>query len=725
MSGDQSIPTKKKIVGLRTFADDVKRVRGVKNTEETQPVTEPVTEKITEAKQEKEVNSKPKAEKTQSTNIASSKAQEKTNPGSQNALDITLDDNVEIPPFHYIRASSPEDTNFDNPEEIPDKKSLKRDTITKKHAPLQKNIPTETLNLQDEISAVSNQQQPPELGSTSAALNVNIAEEGITEGTIVTDQKHKRFRLFPAVAASLKNWFSVTRSNIEHAQSQQPPKTKIRKSTQRKDVITKAAEQTRRAPQDDYAVIKERLRNVDRNTLATTEVSIKKKTDVDTQEWSTEKTIDPITSESQEVLAATYSYDSPDKNAAADSIEELESMIRGDSTTPVYTKESIQIPETKSVPEAPETISSPNTTETNATDHTPAEHSIQKTDSVPVGYGSLPEYESPEIQPPTPETQTNETTPIQTAPSSIALEMETATQPEEAVAFLRDDVIARPREENTDVDTGGYREYREQYGDTYTPKEEAFLENLSPQTTPPVEPEPAPQLATSPIPESRTAWAQQKRRTTNTQRQARAGTPFIAFIAVVIVATLLGSSASIWWFTRDTQTTTTPETTAQTKNTLPLLGDAHAFLTQVKTTTTSLGNDITYLTPVIGNTPASSETILETLQISADGSFTRNITNIQFGSNKNNPFIVLTVASFDTAFGGILLWESSIPKDLSPLFENAVQTAGKDIRISNNDARVLTDEVGREIVIYGFVDKQTILIAPTRDVFIEVLQSLR
>lgn len=696
--GKRVTPPKKNIVGLRTFADDVERVRAAQ--EGNRPLaqkTVALPSKLNQQKKEVPKNTQPVTAPTPT----KSKEEHSNNAGAKSPSSnegVVFETDPEIPPFHSIRASRPEDTTFGTAEEIPDKKSLQKSTIATKAPPPKLTTTTESLDIDDEVKSLSKNEGAPSLDGESSILDVTSSEQELGEATIVTDQKRKRFRLLPAIVKSLTGWFHDTKKDINRAHTKRRANQKVRKSSQRKEIIKKAAERTRRVPHDDFESVRERLKKVQRNTDATTEFNIKKKEVVEPQIWKTENVTDSaITKESDEILAQTYTYDTPQTETASASIEQLEAMLRGnvsDLHKPVP-EDSMDIQQTQTAP------------------------------SPQIGYSAqIPDTHTADTDIPPQSPKLENEIPSHEAPPA---ETDTATYEDlyESLQSTVDEVIEQPREENAADTLGGYREYRERYGEDYKPQEEVFLEELPPQTTQTI-PEDTLRMSTPPIPAERIAWASQKQKTRSVQKQIQTGTPYLTLIAVIIAAVILGAGTSIWWFTKDDgnrESVTTP--VAAIQNTIPLSADRATFIATLKNTVDMQGTDTTYIVPVIGNTPAVATDILDTLSLSADGSFLRNITDITFGSHNNAPFIVIHISSFDTAFGGILLWESSMNRDLAPLFSPAVQTAGKDVRISNADTRILTDEVGREVLVYGFVNKQTILIAPTRDVFIEVFSSLR
>ncbi len=133
-----------------------------------------------------------------------------------------------------------------------------------------------------------------------------------------------------------------------------------------------------------------------------------------------------------------------------------------------------------------------------------------------------------------------------------------------------------------------------------------------------------------------------------------------------------------------------------------------------------------------------------------------------YNINGNHPFLIVKISSFENAFGGMLLWEKTLNKDLGSLFsaraipitefiptEIASSTNGtavpsnttkivnvdiginedfEDITIRNKDARVLKNARGDTILLYSFLDQQTLLItsseAPLREI-INKLNSLK
>lgn len=167
---------------------------------------------------------------------------------------------------------------------------------------------------------------------------------------------------------------------------------------------------------------------------------------------------------------------------------------------------------------------------------------------------------------------------------------------------------------------------------------------------------------------------------------------------------------------------------------LPITNDRTELLTGVRSILGAEPDTIQVYPTALGSSgrdePASSATILQTLDLRIDGSFERAITEIALGGTGiAEPFLILKVTDFDTAFAGLLRWEASMSSDLAPLFGEPVtetldpqaRTANGTSRaffvdaiVANRSSRILYDGLGLERLVYVFVDQQTILITTNR-----------
>ncbi len=105
-----------------------------------------------------------------------------------------------------------------------------------------------------------------------------------------------------------------------------------------------------------------------------------------------------------------------------------------------------------------------------------------------------------------------------------------------------------------------------------------------------------------------------------------------------------------------------------------------------------------------------------------------------FGSNNagtNEPFIFVSVNSFNTAFDGMHQWEKTLAKNLGPIFikegtiipetNTITGTNFTDVVILNKDARALKDNNGNIVLLYSFLDQKNLLITSNEKTFREIL----
>lgn len=125
--------------------------------------------------------------------------------------------------------------------------------------------------------------------------------------------------------------------------------------------------------------------------------------------------------------------------------------------------------------------------------------------------------------------------------------------------------------------------------------------------------------------------------------------------------------------------------------------------------------------------------------------------------NSQNPFFILSVLSYRDTFSGMLSWEPRIRNDLEALFPPyptatstpvatstpitgaskgavkitagakpapAVAAAFVDDTVANHDVRIYRDALGRSVLLYGYWNQTTLVIARDPAAFTEILQRL-
>lgn len=106
---------------------------------------------------------------------------------------------------------------------------------------------------------------------------------------------------------------------------------------------------------------------------------------------------------------------------------------------------------------------------------------------------------------------------------------------------------------------------------------------------------------------------------------------------------------------------------------------------------------------------------------------------------RNLPFAILKTSSFENTYAGMLDWEKNLEQDFKGLFrlpgyeksggildELTPTTAKKfeDGIILNKDVRLLHDENNNIILLYGIIDKETVVITVSETAFKEIISRL-
>ena len=223
------------------------------------------------------------------------------------------------------------------------------------------------------------------------------------------------------------------------------------------------------------------------------------------------------------------------------------------------------------------------------------------------------------------------------------------------------------------------------------------------------------------------------------------GFRLLPIVLVSMVAIVLGVGVAFWLFGQKEEVaapvfTIPSDVRVEEQLAVSLPNERESFLVALISAANNTNGVIQlYPATAVGETvrPASASESLAVLSPRAPGGFIRNIEQITYGVVEGTePFIVLSVQSFDTALSGMLAWEPAISADLSPWFGSVVTNSFDpnartvdqvreafftDTIISNRDVRVLVDETRSERIIYSFIDRNTILITTSRATFDTVL----
>lgn len=110
-----------------------------------------------------------------------------------------------------------------------------------------------------------------------------------------------------------------------------------------------------------------------------------------------------------------------------------------------------------------------------------------------------------------------------------------------------------------------------------------------------------------------------------------------------------------------------------------------------------------------------------------------------YSFGENLPFVILKTSYFENAYAGMLQWELDMEKDFQVLFRlpgyedsGGIEAAltpttvkkFTDSVIVNKDVRIMRDEKGEMMLLYGIIDKETIIITVNDTAFKELLNRL-
>lgn len=110
-----------------------------------------------------------------------------------------------------------------------------------------------------------------------------------------------------------------------------------------------------------------------------------------------------------------------------------------------------------------------------------------------------------------------------------------------------------------------------------------------------------------------------------------------------------------------------------------------------------------------------------------------------YSLGQNLPFVIFKTSSFENTYAGMIEWEKNLEIDFRLLFRlgsnNGLQTLDKaltptvakkfiDSVVVNKDVRILVDEQGKPMLVYGIVDKNTIILTVNEDAFREIVNRL-
>lgn len=683
-----------KIKKLRTFSEDVILARG-KSSPASAPTPSPTpTAPATVARQVRE-------RKAVVTVLPPKTTTDKISPPSVSRFDGTLKQPapslMTVPAIqHPLRAATKPPITVP-PSPIGEEKSAK---------------------LAVDVAAIS---KPAPSILASSLRNVDVMEDYRNEtagGSIITDRKRDRFRLFPATWQAITDWISSERTAWKEAKEQERAALpKVQAVEKREEVLKKAAVASALAPKDDHVQVMSRL-PMEKPTEAKPPpvIEIKSKEEVPEPSWSHYKgnvtdvsantAVDAAKVTSNEIstplppppviASSPVSSTTTTKDTEKKGRSFLMRHFIADKTSAPATKapENVSPLKVAAVPEKSAAITG-----------TPA---IETKPPVVVSTPTQPEKTEP--------TPKITATPVALAePESVPVtDASPITRPEPATAEVKTAVPTRV-DRIPPIEATKPNEPKSESGDTLKTSNAVVGRRFAPARP-----------ATFPI------WR-------------------VSLIATTSI--LLGVSAALWFFGGDGNDE--PATLADRQPGVELVqadskaavsvgNNRHDFLSKITEAKTSSSKSIALIEPTVDLagevTPINTASILEVLDLRAPANFVRAIEAINFGRYDDSPFLVLKVTSFDISFSGLLQSEMSIIADLAPFFgtpvvgtfdpqsrlENSVSSPFfVDEVIKNHDVRILRDETRNERLVYGFVNRNTVVIAADSATFAAVANKIK
>jgi hypothetical protein len=523
-------------------------------------------------------------------------------------------------------------------------------------------------------------------------------DELVQEGTIVTDRKRKRTSTGSLLKSAMTEWWGKTQKSMETTVDKfeflkQKEEQKMEAPEARTNVIQEAAKLARQAPRDDHALVVEKVRTFAHDAEVVTG--------------------QPFTIKEPEVKVGAHWTKPEEKKEAAPVM----------SVGPIPTidlRTSTIAPAIEKRPSTPLTAYAPKTTAPQPKVSTPTPVQTEKP--------KIQSMRTPEkmlggvAQKSKKEGVWSHYSDSKNAPVDLREKIGTSVRPGMTVPHVEAPSVPRPRRTASEIIPAP------------TPTEVVEQQSLAVSPVAFEHERPATDTPYKPIIETRELSREQ--REPFTLLAILAHIPRSLIIAtIVVVGGGLGVLTAVLVLQNNERT---PEDIAITDG--PII--APSFLTADEQVAFRLGNDrsetyrslielgtkstvaVTHTYPTIidgsREIPAASARVMERLLWNAPGAFTRGLDpHMMFGfvnDGMRAPFVIVQSTNFDVAFAGMLSWERNMSEDLAPLFgEPLVNVGFTDALTSNRSIRILKDANGSERIVYGFVNKNLIIITTSTE----------
>lgn len=142
-------------------------------------------------------------------------------------------------------------------------------------------------------------------------------------------------------------------------------------------------------------------------------------------------------------------------------------------------------------------------------------------------------------------------------------------------------------------------------------------------------------------------------------------------------------------------------------------------------------NSILFLnTADASSTPISAVDLFSALAPNIPQSLARALNNPYmigvYATATNTPFMIFTTNDYAASFAGMLKWEPGMISDLGQVFSLPQQSTTtpyvwSDEALQNKDLRIIKGADGKTILLYSFIDRNTLVIAQNENIFTAVL----
>lgn len=527
-------------------------------------------------------------------------------------------------------------------------------------------------------------------------------------GTIVTDRKHLR----PSIGESLKDAFSewwgkterrVTRTT-EALKKYDEKEPEVAKAETRVETVKEAVKNSSLAPKDDHRVVIEKIRTLQSDTARATgapSMAIKDPIKTTTKGSWTYTSETPKPSEVSKPVSPRPAGGTPD--------------LRQATVAPIV-EQRIKKSVTEYAPQK-QTLSP-----------TKPEHSTIKKGSVQVGYMSIPDT-VPQKKEPARESVIGVRESVSEGKAVSPVTQTPVPIPQHEPVLEERVVISAPQVSKPIQQKETFETFSHEYeprvaedtdtssvfhGVSAIPHAAEFAEASVPETIHTDTPTPRFEL-------TKTTWL------------------LLGGAVVVGIVLAVGVSVSVMLFRNGngapTQETLTVPAFFQTEKQLSvaLESDPTSFLTTLKNEIVNSSHTSVQLYPIVMSDSvshvATAEELFTFLETRLSEETIRTLEPaFMIGGvtvNEKTPFIVIRSYNFDALFAGLLSWEKYMFADLTPLFVSTSpigHTFFRDTIVNNKPARVLYDDTGKDVLMYSFINQDTVVITTGREALTKVLE---